>query len=85
VQHKIDHDSLAALPNGSGVYIFKGQGTLPLFKQRLIRIRRFSSIRLHQTDQATQVTKLNPQDFDRDSCQILVRMVMLQTINIQAC
>jgi excinuclease Cho len=38
-----------------------------------------------RTGQVSQVNTSNPQDFDRDSYQILVKPIMLQTIEIQAC
>ena len=31
LEHAIDPDSLAALPRSAGVYIFRGEGTLPLY------------------------------------------------------
>lgn len=38
-----------------------------------------------KTGQANQVTTFNPQDFDRDSYQILVRPITLQTVKVQPC
>jgi excinuclease Cho len=38
-----------------------------------------------KTGQASQCSTFNPQDFDRDSYQILVKPIMLQTIEIQVC
>ena len=38
-QHKIDPESLAALPRTSGVYIFRGDGTLPLYIGKSVDIR----------------------------------------------
>jgi hypothetical protein len=38
-----------------------------------------------KTGQASQITTFNPQDFDRDSYQILVKPIMLQTVKVQAC
>ncbi len=38
-----------------------------------------------KTGQASQFSTFNPQDFDRDSYQILVKPIMLQTVEIQSC
>ena len=37
-----------------------------------------------KSGQVAQATSFNPQDFDRDSYQILVKPIMLQTVEIQA-
>ena len=38
-----------------------------------------------KTGQASQFSAFNPQDFDRDSYQILMKPIMLQTVDIQSC
>jgi excinuclease Cho len=38
-----------------------------------------------KTGQASQVSAFHPQDFDRDSYQILVKPIMLRTVEIQSC
>lgn len=37
--HQIDPDSLAVLPRSAGVYIFKGEGTLPIYIGKSVDIR----------------------------------------------
>lgn len=61
--HKIDPDSLAALPRTSGVYIFKGEGTLPLYIGKSIDIRSRVMSHLRAPDEARMVAQTRRIDF----------------------
>ena len=50
--HQIDPDSLAALPRTSGVYIFKGEGTLPIYIGKSVDIRSRVLAHLRAEDEA---------------------------------
>jgi excinuclease Cho len=63
MQHKIDPDSLAALPNGSGVYIFQGQGTLPLYIGKSVNIRSRVLSHLRTLDEAKMIAQTRRIDF----------------------
>jgi excinuclease Cho len=63
VQHKIDPDSLAALPSGSGVYIFKGQGTLPLYIGKSVNIRSRVLSHLRALDEANMISQTRHIEF----------------------
>ena len=55
--HKIDPDSLAALPRPAGVYIFKGEGTLPLYIGKSIDIRSRVMSHLRTPDEASMIAQ----------------------------
>lgn len=61
--HKIDPDSLAALPRTPGVYIFKGEGTLPLYIGKSIDIRSRVLSHLRAPDEASMVAQTRRIDF----------------------
>jgi len=61
--HKIDPDSLAALPRTSGVYIFKGEGTLPLYIGKSIDIRSRVMSHLRTSDEASMIAQTRRIDF----------------------
>ena len=63
MQHKIDPDSLAALPTGSGVYIFKGRGTLPLYIGKSVNIRSRVLSHLRTPDEAGMIAQTRHIDF----------------------
>ena len=63
VQHRIDPDSLAALPTGSGVYVFKGQGTLPLYIGKRVNIRSRVLSHLRTPDEAGMIAQTRHIDF----------------------
>ncbi len=62
-QHNIDPDSLNALPTGSGVYIFKGQGTLPLYIGKSVNIRSRVLSHLRTPDEAKMIAQTRRIDF----------------------
>jgi excinuclease Cho len=61
--HKIDPESLAALPRGSGVYIFKGEGTLPLYIGKSVDIRSRVMSHLRTPDEASMIAQTRRIDF----------------------
>jgi excinuclease Cho len=63
MQHKIDPESLAALPNSSGVYIFKGQGTLPLYIGKSVNIRSRVLSHLRTLNEANMIAQTHHIDF----------------------
>ena len=63
MHHNIDTDSLAALPTSFGVYIFKGEGTLPLYIGKSVNIRSRVMSHLRAPDEARMVTQTRRIDF----------------------
>jgi excinuclease Cho len=61
--HKIDPDSLAALPRSFGVYIFKGEGTLPLYIGKSVDIRSRVMSHLRTPDEASMIAQTRRIDF----------------------
>ncbi len=53
--HKIDPDSLGALPRTFGVYIFRGDGQLPLYIGKSVDIRSRVMSHLRAPDEASMV------------------------------
>jgi excinuclease Cho len=62
-EHQIDPESLAALPRTSGVYIFKGEGTLPLYIGKSVDIRARVMSHLRAPDEATMMAQTRRVDF----------------------
>ena len=61
--HAIDPDSLAALPRTSGVYIFKGEGRLPLYIGKSVDIRSRVLAHLRAPDEAEMIAQSRRVDF----------------------
>ncbi len=61
--HQICPDSLATLPRTSGVYIFKGEGTLPLYIGKSVDIRSRVLAHLRAQDEAEMVAQTRRVDF----------------------
>jgi excinuclease Cho len=61
--HKIDTDSLAALPRSAGVYIFRGEGTLPLYIGKSVDIRSRVMSHLRTPDEASMIAQTRRIDF----------------------
>jgi excinuclease Cho len=55
--HPIDPKTLAALPRSAGVYIFKGEGTLPLYVGKSVDIRSRVLAHLRAEDEAAMVAQ----------------------------
>jgi excinuclease Cho len=60
---RIDPDSLAALPRACGVYIFRGEGTLPLYVGKSVDIRARVRSHLRAPDEARMVAQTRRIDF----------------------
>ena len=63
LEHKIDADSLAVLPRNPGVYIFKGEGTLPLYIGKSVDIRTRVLSHLRTPDEASMIAQTRRIDF----------------------
>jgi excinuclease Cho len=63
LEHKIDPDSLAALPRSSGVYIFMGEGTLPLYIGKSVDIRSRVLSHIRTPDEASMIAQTRRIDF----------------------
>lgn len=63
LNHKIDPESLAALPRTFGVYIFKGEGTLPLYIGKSVDIRARVMSHLRAPDEASMIAQTRRIDF----------------------
>jgi excinuclease Cho len=63
LEHKIDADSLAALPRTPGVYIFKGEGTLPLYIGKSVDIRSRVLSHLRTPEEASMIAQTRRIDF----------------------
>jgi len=62
-EHKIDQASLDALPEKPGIYIFKGEGTFPLFIGKSLDIRTRVMSHLRATDDVRLVAQTRRVDF----------------------
>ena len=63
ITHQIDPASLEALPRSSGVYIFKGEGTLPLYIGKSVDIRSRVLAHLRADDEAEMIAQSRKVDF----------------------
>lgn len=63
LHHRIDPDSLAALPRTPGVYLFKGDGTLPLYIGKSIDIRGRVMSHLRTPDEASMIAQTRRIEF----------------------
>ena len=61
--HKIDPTSLAELPRSSGVYIFRGEGKLPLYIGKSVDIRNRVMSHLRAPDEANMIAQTRRIDF----------------------
>jgi excinuclease Cho len=61
--HPIDPASLAALPRTSGVYLFKGEGTLPLYIGKSVDIRSRVLAHLRAEDEAEMIAQSRRVEF----------------------
>lgn len=62
-EHRIDPESLNALPRTSGVYLFKGEGTLPLYVGKSVDIRARVLSHLRASDEATMLAQSRRVDY----------------------
>lgn len=63
IAHKIDPACLDALPRTSGVYVFKGEGKLPLYIGKSVDIRARVMSHLRAPDEANMITQTRRIDF----------------------
>jgi excinuclease Cho len=61
--HRIDPDSLAALPRSCGVYLFRGEGTLPLYVGKSVDLRARVMSHLRAPDEARMIAQTRRIDF----------------------
>ncbi len=62
-RHAIDPSSLSALPNAVGIYIFRGEGTLPLYIGKSLDIRSRVMAHLRADDEAAMWSQARRVDF----------------------
>lgn len=70
ITHQIDPASLEALPRTSGVYIFKGEGTLPLYIGKSVDIRSRVLAHLRAEDEAELIAQSRKVDFIKTAGEI---------------
>ena len=83
LEHKIDADSLAALPRTPGVYIFKGEGTLPLYIGKSVDIRSRVLSHLRTPDEASMIAQTRRIDFIETAGEIGALLLESQMIKEQ--
>lgn len=81
--HKIDPESLAALPRTFGVYIFKGEGTLPLYIGKSVDIRSRVMSHLRTPDEASMIAQTRRIDFIETAGEIGALLLESQMIKEQ--
>jgi excinuclease Cho len=79
-EHAIDPDSLAALPRSAGVYIFRGEGTLPLYIGKSVDIRSRVLSHLRTPDEANMLAQTKRIDFIETAGEIGALLLEAQMI-----
>ena len=79
-EHAIDPDSLAALPRSPGVYIFRGEGTLPLYIGKSVDIRSRVLSHLRTPDEANMLAQTKRIDFIETAGEIGALLLEAQMI-----
>lgn len=82
--HLIDPDSLATLPRTSGVYIFKGEGTLPLYIGKSVDIRSRVLAHLRAEDEAEMIAQSRRVDFIETAGEIGALLLEARLIKQQS-
>ena len=82
--HKIDPQSLEALPRTPGVYIFQGEGTLPLYIGKSIDIRSRVLSHLRAPDEARMLAQTRRIDFVETAGEIGALLLESQMIKAQS-
>ncbi len=82
--HQIDPDSLAALPRTSGVYIFKGEGTLPLYIGKSVDIRSRVLAHLRAEDEAEMIAQSRRVDYIETAGEIGALLLEARLIKQQS-
>ena len=80
LEHAIDPDSLAALPRSAGVYIFRGEGTLPLYIGKSVDIRSRVLSHLRTPDEANMLAQTKRIDFIETAGEIGALLLEAQMI-----
>ena len=78
--HRIDAQSLEALPRSSGVYIFKGDGKLPLYMGKSVDIRSRVLSHLRTPDEANMIAQTRRIDFIETAGEIGALLLEAQMI-----
>ena len=79
-ERRIDPDSLAALPRSSGVYIFKGEGTLPIYIGKSVDIRNRVMSHLRAEDEAEMTAQIRRVEFIETAGEIGALLLEAQLI-----
>ena len=82
--HQIDPASLAALPRTSGVYIFKGEGTLPLYIGKSVDIRSRVLAHLRAEDEAEMIAQSRRVEFIETAGEIGALLLEARLIKQQS-
>jgi excinuclease Cho len=82
--HKIDPASLDALPRSFGVYIFKGDGALPLYIGKSVDIRNRVMSHLRAPDEANMIAQTRRIDFIETAGEIGALLLESRMIKAQS-
>ena len=82
--HLIDPASLAALPRTPGVYIFRGEGTLPLYIGKSVDIRSRVLAHLRAPDEAEMIAQSRRVDFIETAGEIGALLLEARWIKLQS-
>ena len=83
-EHQIDAQSLEALPRTPGVYIFQGEGTLPLYIGKSINIRSRVLSHLRTPEEARMLAQTRRIDFVETAGEIGALLLESQMIKAQS-
>jgi excinuclease Cho len=84
IRHQIDPASLEALPRTSGVYIFKGEGTLPLYIGKSVDIRSRVLAHLRAEDEVEMIAQSRKVDFIETAGEIGALLLEARLIKQQS-
>lgn len=84
VNHKIDRAILDALPRTCGVYIFKGDGTLPLYIGKSVNIRSRVISHLRTPEEQRMIAQTRRVDFIETAGEIGALLLESQMIKAQS-
>lgn len=84
IKHQIDPASLEALPRTSGVYIFRGEGTLPLYIGKSVDIRSRVLAHLRAEDEAEMIAHSRKVDFIETAGEIGALLLEARLIKQQS-
>ncbi len=84
LSHSIDAASLEALPRSCGVYLFKGQGTLPIYIGKSVDIRSRVLAHLRARDEAEMIAQTRRVEFIETAGEIGALLLEAQLIKAQS-